>query len=139
MTPMTPMPSRPDLGNLVPYLFYDDVASAIEWYERVFGFVERGRWPGPDGTVENAELLVGDTELWLDGGGRARMPEQVWVGIWLADRAAVDAMHDHVVAQGVEPLAPPADRPFGIRTFDVVDPAGYRWGFMTRIPPTATA
>ena len=30
--------------GVVPYLFYDDAAAAIDWYTKVFGFEERGRW-----------------------------------------------------------------------------------------------
>ena len=134
--------SAPTLGNLVPYLFYDDIEAMLGWYSRVFGFVETGRWPGPDGAVHNAEMLVGDTELWMDGGPRHRLVDaqgdaaSTWVGVWLEDRAAVDGMYDHVVSEGVQPTQAPHDRPFGIRTFDVEDPEGYTWGFMCRIAPT---
>jgi hypothetical protein len=34
---------------------------------RVFGFEEIGRWANADGKIHNAEMRVGDTELWLDG------------------------------------------------------------------------
>lgn len=134
----------PRPGNLVPYLYYADIEAMIDWYGRVFGFVERGRWHGPDGTVQNAEMSVGDTELWMDGDpvpgihdltGRDGSPRPLFVGVWLESPAAVDALHDHIVGQGVEPTSRPHDRPFGIRTFDVDDPEGYTWGFMCRIPP----
>lgn len=134
--------STPKLGNLVPYLFYSDIESMIDWYARVFGFVEKERWRGADGHVHNAEMIVGDTELWMDGGpdnGRHKLtdatgnPRSLWVGVWLDDREAVDAMYDHIVAQGVE-ADRPDDRPFGIRTFNVKDPEGYTWGFMCHIP-----
>ena len=135
--------SAPTSGNLVPYLFYVELEAMLEWYSRVFGFVEKNRWPGPDGTVHNAEMVVGDTELWMDGGPRRQLVDasgdavSMWVGVWLADRAAVDDMYDHIVSEGVEPTEAPLDRPFGIRTFNVEDPEGYTWGFMCRIPPSA--
>lgn len=138
--------TRPKLGNLVPYLFYSDVESMLEWYSRVFGFVEKERWPGPDGRVRNAEMTVGDTELWMDGGpstGRHKLtnaqgdPVPLWVGVWLEDRESVDAMYDHILGEGVEPTDRPVDRPFGIRTFNVKDPEGYTWGFICTIPRIA--
>lgn len=130
----------PRAGNLVPYLFYSDIEATIDWYVRVFGFVEKDRWRGPDGAVQNAEMTVGDTELWMDGGGADRPADaKPWIGVWLDDRAAVDAMHAHVVAEGVEPASAPHDRPFGIRTFDVKDPEGYTWGFLCPIPRTDQA
>jgi uncharacterized glyoxalase superfamily protein PhnB len=122
------------IGNLVPYLFCEDVGAALEWYERVFGFVERMRWPGPGGRIENAEMIVGDTELWLDGGPQRFFdvegaPARPWIGVWVDD---VDAMHRRVTAAGVE-VQPPEDKPYGVRMMTVTDPEGNEWGFMRRI------
>jgi uncharacterized glyoxalase superfamily protein PhnB len=119
-------------GGMVPYLFYDDPAEMMEWYTSVFGWVEKGRW-AKDGKIHNAEMTVGNTELWLDGGGRqylehAGKPHAAWVGVWVDD---VDAMYDRVRAAGVD-VEPPEQQPYGVRTLSVVDPAGYHWGFMTR-------
>lgn len=135
----------PELGTLVPYLFYTDIEAMIDWYSRVFGFVETGRWRRPDGSVQNAEMRVGDTELWMDGEpapgihgltGPDGNPRPLWIGVWLGSPSAVDAMYEHVVAQGVDPNDRPHDRSFGIRTFNVNDPEGYTWGFMCRVPAT---
>lgn len=137
--------SVPRPGNLVPYLYYADIEAMIDWYSRVFGFVEKGRWRAPDGSVQNAEMHVGDTELWMDGDptpgihdltGPDGSPRPLWTGVWLESPSAVDALHDHIVRQGVEPNDRPHDRPFGVRTFNVEDPEGYTWGFMCRIPPS---
>jgi uncharacterized glyoxalase superfamily protein PhnB len=119
-------------GGLTPYLFYDDAAEMLEWYSRVFGWVEIERWE-KDGKVENAEMRIGDSELWLDGGGAAKLERggvahPVWVGVWVDD---VDAMYDRVRAAGVE-AEPPELKPYGVRMLTVPDPSGYSWGFMTR-------
>jgi len=96
------MPPPPELGNLVPYLHYDDAAAMIEWYERVFGFTEGRRWLDDDGRVENADMVVGDTELWMDGGGRAMHDAagnpSAWIGVWVDD---VDAMYEPMVSSAV--------------------------------------
>ena len=63
-----------EFRGIVPYLFYDDAEAAIEWYTRAFGFVEIGRWNDDKGRIGNAEMRVGNTELWLDGGGRPAEP-----------------------------------------------------------------
>jgi uncharacterized glyoxalase superfamily protein PhnB len=133
----------PKAGNLVPYLFCADAESLMDWYSRVFGFVEKDRWLSDNGRIRNAEISVGDTELWLDGGGGQitatgsdGSTSPLWIGVWLDTSAAVDEMYGHIVAQGVEPEDEPMDRPFGIRIFNVRDPAGYLWGFMSHIPRT---
>lgn len=134
--------SVPRLGNLVPYLYYADLEAMLGWYGRVFGFIERRRWHAADGSVENAEMHVGDTELWMDGSaapgihdlaGEDGSPRPLWIGVWLESPSAVDALHDHIVSEGVVPVDRPHDRPFGVRTFTVEDPEGYTWGFMCRI------
>jgi len=122
----------PQFGGITPYLHYDDVAAMIDWLTGVFGFAERGRWLDADGVVRNAELWAGETEIWLDGDPeywkqRGRRPEE-WIGVWVDD---VDAMYEEVKAAGVN-TAPPENKSYGVRTFDVTDPEGYTWGFMQR-------
>lgn len=133
--------SMPRLGNLVPYLYFADIETMIDWYTRVFGFEEKSRWNAPDGSIQNADMRVGDTELWMDGdpafkhnlAGADGSPRPLWTGVWLETPSAVDALYDHIVSQGVVPSERPHDRPFGIRTFNVKDPEGYTWGFMCRL------
>lgn len=137
--------TKPTPGPLVPYLFYADVEAMIDWYTRVFGFVEKDRWRDDTGKVTNAEMHVGDTELWMDGDPTVQHhfaredgePLPPWIGVWLADSSDVDATYEHIVSEGVEPEGRPADRPFGVRIFNVSDPEGYTWGFMCRIPRSA--
>ena len=116
--------------GIVPYLFYDDALAALEWYARVFGFEEIGRWQNEAGGVQNAEMRVGDTELWLDGGGKRNDTDErpQWIGIWVDD---VDAMYEQVRQTGIECDAP-VDREFGVRMLTVPDAMGYLWGFMRR-------
>jgi uncharacterized glyoxalase superfamily protein PhnB len=129
----TAMTDTLTLGTIVPYLFYDDVEAALDWYARVFGFVELGRW-AKDGKVHNAEMTVGGSELWLDGGGRRFFdkdgePASQWIGVWVDDP---DAMYARVKDAGVA-VDPPQDQSYGVRTLTVKDPEGYSWGFMRRI------
>lgn len=116
--------------GIVPYLYYDDAEAAMAWYARVFGFEETGRWTDDAGKVQNAEMRVGNTELWLDGSGRRKDSDQrpTWIGIWVAD---VDTVYQQVQAAGVE-CEPPVDRDFGVRMLTVADGMGYLWGFIRR-------
>ena len=118
--------------GFVPYLFYDDAGAAMDWYAEVFGFEDIGRWPGADGRVQNGEMRVGGSELWLDGGGRRadEDPRPSWVGIWVNDLVDLQA---RLEAVGL-PVDGPVDREFGVRMLNVADPFGYLWGFMQRLP-----
>jgi uncharacterized glyoxalase superfamily protein PhnB len=126
-------------GGITPYLHYDDVATMIAWLTRVFGFMEKGRWLDDSGRITNAEMLVGSTELWLDGDPewwkqKGRRPEE-WIGVWVDD---VDAMHARVTGTGINADAPVA-KFYGVRVLQVTDPEGYVWGFMQRSPYVARA
>ena len=116
--------------GIVPYLFYDDAEAAIQWYTRVFDFEEVGRWANEDGQIQNAEMRIGNTELWLDGSGRRKDSDErpLWIGIWVDD---VDAVYKRVLTAGVECEAP-IDREFGVRMLNVPDGMGYLWGFIRR-------
>ena len=117
--------------GIVPYLFVDDAEAAMAWYGRVFGFEEIGRWENDAGRVQNAEMRVGSTEIWIDGGGRRQETDErpQWIGIWVDD---VDAVHAHITAAGVACDAP-VDREFGVRMLNVPDGMGYLWGFVRRL------
>ena len=122
-------------SGIVPYLFYEDAGAMLDWYSRVFGFAELSRWRDAQGKVTNAEMSVGQTELWLDGNGPAywekhgRGPSP-WIGVWVDD---IDTLLARVRAAGIE-VDDPAERDFGVRmSGEVTDPAGYRWSFMQRV------
>jgi PhnB protein len=122
----------PHRSGLVAYLFYEDASTMIDWYTTVFGFKEHSRYTNADGKVTNAELIVGDTELWMDGKPPASWSASgvAWIGVWVDDP---DAIYERIKAHGLA-IAAPEDKPYGVRLTGVVeDPAGYRWGFMRRL------
>ena len=118
--------------GIVPYLFVDDAEVAMAWYARVFGFEEIDRWTNDEGRIQNAEMRVGATEIWLDGGGRRHHADDRpdWIGVWVDD---VDAVYRQVQDAGIE-CEPPVDREFGVRMLTVPDGMGYLWGFVRRLP-----
>ena len=52
MTEATSVPRQP----VLPQLRYERPNDAVDWLCRVFGFVERSRMAGPDGTIYVADL-----------------------------------------------------------------------------------
>jgi uncharacterized glyoxalase superfamily protein PhnB len=120
--------------GITPYLHYDNVVSMIDWLTRVFGFTEKCRWVDAQGEVRNAELSVGETEVWLDGDpewsrSKGRRPEE-WIGVWVDD---VDAMYARVKSAGIS-VEPPEKKFYAVRVLQVKDPEGYTWGFLQRSP-----
>lgn len=73
------------------------------------------------------ELIVGDSEVWLDGpvpDGKAKHTgRQEWVGFLVHD---VDALHRRLSDDAVQ-LDPPRTRAHDVREMTVTDPEG-GWG-----------
>lgn len=122
--------------EIIPYLFYDDVAAAIDFLARAFGFGEELRVATPRGGI-HAEMSL-DGQRIMMGQGCAAMPMQSaravatatdGVFVYLAD---VDAHHARAKAAGAAIERPPADESYG-RTYTARDPEGHLWFFTT--PP----
>lgn len=119
--------------GVIPYVFCADAGTVADWCVEVLGFVERGRWPDEDGVVRNVELVVGDSEVWLDGpvpdwkertGGLG-----CWVGVLVDD---VEPIYEQIKAAGVD-VGPPRTRQHGVSEIAVDDPEGHTWGFVHRL------
>jgi len=120
-------PGKARITGLSPSLSYDDAGAALEWLERVLGFPERARFVDAQGTVQQGEFWVGDTEVFLSNRGQG---PGLWIAVWVDD---VDVQHALVRAAGVDaPL--PVDQSWGVRSFHVTDPGGYHWSFLKRLP-----
>jgi uncharacterized glyoxalase superfamily protein PhnB len=133
--------------RVIPMLAYEDGAGAIDWLVTAFGFQERLRLTGDDGTISHAELTS-------DGGGvimlatptpdyvspkrlretseaARKMAEVPYVidGV-LVDVDDVDAHFARAKEAGATILSEPEDVPeFGVRHYRAEDPEGHRWMF----------
>lgn len=132
------MAETPSSGStLIPSLRYHDANAAIAWLEQAFGFVRHAYYPGPNNTVQHAELRHGSGMIMLgsatnpspntrwyatpeDIGGRVTSPLYIVVGdcapVWESARAA-----------GAEVVLELQTMSYGGRSFTVRDPEGYLW------------
>jgi uncharacterized glyoxalase superfamily protein PhnB len=130
----------------VPLLSYEDVAGAIDWLCRAFGFRERGeRYSQPDGTVTHAELELGGAIVMLGWPGpdyqspahHREVCEHArrWSAVpYIVDGVLVyvDDVDGHcrqARSAGAAILREPKDEPYG-RLYNAADLEGHRWMFM---------
>lgn len=124
------------MQQLTPYLQYEDVAAALEWLTRVYGFKETLRFTDADGRVSHAEMAAGSGEFMLgEPGGGYRNPRHTgtrhsFVHIMVDD---VDAHCARARAAGATILAEPRDMEYGLRAYRTEDPEGHRWDFATQL------
>ena len=128
------------MQTITPYLLYEDVAAAIDWLSRAFGFEERLRFADDTGTVTHAELALGDGTVNLGRPGPDyRSPKRVGtsshlVHVYVDD---VGAHHARAVEAGAPVLGELEDTPYGDRRYDTEDIEGQRWSFAQRMKDVA--
>lgn len=136
------MPANPpeDTPRITPYLYYRDVASALDWLASTFGFTERMRMPGPGGAIMHAELELADGVVMLGCPSEDyRNPGQLGTAtqslyVYVDD---VDKHYEHAREAGAKILDPPEDQFYGDRRYGVEDPEGHVWYFATHVRDVA--
>jgi PhnB protein len=127
-------------------LSYEDVAAAMEWLGKAFGFREEGeRYTDDDGRVTHAVLTLDGAEVMLGWPGPdyrspARHADECeQARRWLATPWVIDGVHvtvgdvdrhyERAKAAGATILREPEDLPVG-RLYSAADLEGHRWMFM---------
>lgn len=104
-------------ATVIPVLAYPDVAAAVEWLCRAFGFAERLRIGD-----HRAQLVFGDGAVVVTQGGPA--PQTLMVRV-----DDVDAHRARAERAGARVVRPPADHAYGERQYTAVDIGGHAWTF----------
>jgi uncharacterized glyoxalase superfamily protein PhnB len=127
MTRMTGNRSLPT-DTVLPHIMYQDVAAAIEWLTRVFGFTEHYRYGEPP---SGAQMHAGKACLMIKGARGNTTPAQLGYGtqsltIFLDD---VDAHYAKVKSAGAKIVEELHETVYGERQYGVVDLDGHHWLF----------
>jgi PhnB protein len=136
------MPANPpeNMPRITPYLLYQDVAKALDFLTRAFGFRERMRMPMPDGSIGHAEMELADGVIMLGCPGASyRNPKDLGgvttnIYVYVDD---VDKHFDRAKRAGARILAEPEDQFYGDRRYGAVDPEGHEWYFATHVRDVA--
>jgi PhnB protein len=136
------MPANPpeNMPRITPYLHYEDVARALDWLAQAFGFRERLRMAGPDGSISHAEVELADGVIMLGRpSAEYRNPKHLG-GVTQSIYVYVDDVDKHferAKRAGATILAEPADQFYGDRRYGAVDPEGHEWYFATHVRDVA--
>ncbi len=125
-------------ARIIPTMRYRDVARAIEWLVRAFGFERHLVVPGEGGAILHAQLTFENSMIML---GTARDDEFGKLQKTPADVGGVgtqspyiivrdvDAHHARAAAAGAEIVYLPEDQEYGGRLYSCRDPEGHLWSF----------
>ena len=128
------MPSNPPehMPRITAYLYYQDVAAALDWLTRAFGFHERMRTPGAEGRIVHAEMELADGVIMLGcPGPEYRNPKRLGqvtqsLYVYVDD---VDKHFRRAKEAGARILEEPADQFYGDRRYGAEDAEGHLWYF----------
>jgi PhnB protein len=122
--------------RITPYLLYRDVAGALDFLTRAFGFRETVRMPGPGGAIMHAEVELGGGVVMMGNPGPDyQNPKQHGhrsqiVHVYVDE---VDRHFEHAKASGAVILSAPEDKFYGDRTYVAEDPEGHQWNFAEHV------
>lgn len=108
------------LDRATPIFSVQDLSQALEWYQQVLGFEIAWTWGNPP---TRASVCRDEVEVNLaaaDNAGKSAAYFEV---------TGVTAYHDQIVRAGARMATSIGDRPYGMRDFSVLDPAGNELSF----------
>jgi len=114
------------LKSLAPSLTVNDIQQSLDWYTNVLGFTTGQRWER-DNRLVGAELKGGDVTVYLsqeDGAQGERVKGQGFRLYWYTSQN-VDKIAAGIKSRGGTLATEPADM-YGSRSFNLVDPTGYK-------------
>jgi uncharacterized glyoxalase superfamily protein PhnB len=109
--------------SLLPHIQYRNLAEAIEWLGRTFGFVEYYRYGEP---VSGAMVRSGGAYIMLKAAGDRRLPQTSLLTVFVED---VDAHYRKVKAGGASIFEDLNETCYGERQYGVEDLEGHHWLF----------
>ena len=134
------MAQNPPEGTprLAPLIFYEDVGAALEFIGKAFGFKERMRMPGPDGSIMHAEMDLADCRIMMGGvdASRGCLSAKGLPGVTSTLYVFVDDVDAHCKqarAAGATIVSEPEDQFWGDRMYLANDCEGHHWNFSTHV------
>ena len=113
-----------------PYLVVTGVAQLIEFTKQAFGATEVYLSKRPDGSVQHAEVRIGDSIVMMGEGGPGGKHFPGMLHLYMED---VDAVYQRAVQAGAKSVREPADQPYGDRSGGVEDTFGNQWWISTHV------
>ena len=117
---------------VLPHITYSDVAAALAWLTRTFGFTEHYRYGDPGGPVGGAQMYLGNACIMLNGArpGSAS-PAQAGLStqsltVFVDD---VDAHFARTKSAGANIVEVLHETSYGERQYGVEDFEGHHWLF----------
>ena len=120
--------------TITPVLTVKGANALIDFITRAFNATEVHAMRGPNGEVQHADLMVGDSHVMIGeaGGQWPAMPAQLY--LYLPD---CDATYKQALSAGGTSIQEPKTQFYGDRHGAVKDPCGNTWWIATHVEDVA--
>jgi uncharacterized glyoxalase superfamily protein PhnB len=122
--------------TVLPHLVYEDVASALAWLARVYGFDEHFRYGEPGGAVQGAQMHLGDAWIML-ASSRPGRASPLRLGHWTQSLTVfvddVDAHYQKAKSAGAKIVEEIHETEYGERQYGTEDNEGHHWLFSKHV------
>ena len=127
--------------SITPYLLYEDVAGALKFLTKAFGFRKFGaQASGSDGKLNHAAMKLGD-DLVMMGypGPKYKNPKRLGQATQnlYVNVDDVDKHFERAKKAGAAILVEPENTFYGHRRYGAADPEGHHWYFAQEIKRSA--
>jgi uncharacterized glyoxalase superfamily protein PhnB len=132
------MPTRHPKASIAPYLYYEDVRSAVKWLTKAFGFKITEKPVVQNGKATHAAVALGDAVVMMGWPGpKYKNPKRsrysagaLYVSVDDADR-----IFRRAKKAGGTVIEEPHETPYGARRCAFEDPEGHKWYFAHQLKP----
>ncbi len=116
--------------TITPYLTVKGAKNLIKFLEKAFDAKNMRQSLRPDGSVANAEVLIGDSMIMIADGTETWKPSPTSIYMYVEN---CDAVYRKAVESGGESLLEPQNMYYGDRNAGVKDFCGNSWWIGTHI------
>ena len=121
---MAVKPIPDEYPRVSPYLIVNDAGKTIDFVKEVFGEKEIERMTLKDGTINHAEVKIGDSVIMLSQASENYHSLPAMLYIYVED---TDAAYKRALKAGAKSVMEPADQFYGDRSAGVRDSNGIQW------------
>jgi PhnB protein len=114
--------------TITPYIASQGTAKLMDFLKQAFGAAEIERHARPDGTIQHAQMKIGDSMLMMGDAQEPWTPAPATFYMYLEE---VDATYQRAMEAGGVSLGEPKDQFYGDRIGGVKDPSGNQWWLAT--------
>jgi uncharacterized glyoxalase superfamily protein PhnB len=122
---------------ITPYLYYQDLRSALKFLSKAFGFKKQGRaMSGPDGKLNHAAMQLGNDIIMMGyPGSKYKNPKRLGQSTQCLyiKVSNVDKHFAKAKKAGAKIIDEPEDTFYGHRRYGAEDPEGHQWYFFHEI------